>query len=162
VAGERFAVRNSGACAVVEGSGDHCCEYMTRGTVVVLGQTGRNFAGGMSGGIAYVYDERGDFAAHCNTSMVALEPVLSSQEQKARVDQAIWHSAGAGPATDESILRELIEKQFRTTGSFRAKEILHDWDRMRGRFVKVFPHEYRRALKEMAERRAAGAEKLAA
>jgi len=163
VAGERFAVRNSGACAVVEGSGDHCCEYMTSGTVVVLGSTGRNFAGGMSGGIAYVYDERGDFASRCNTSMVALEPVLSSQEQKARVDEAIWHSAGAGPGTDEAILRELIEKQFRTTGSFRAKEILHDWDRMRTRFVKVFPHEYRRALKQMADaKRAAPAEKLAA
>jgi glutamate synthase (NADPH/NADH) large chain len=163
VAGERFAVRNSGACAVVEGSGDHCCEYMTSGTVVVLGSTGRNFAGGMSGGIAYVFDERGDFASRCNTSMVALEPVLSSQEQKTRVDEAIWHSVGAGPSTDESILRELIEKQFRNTGSFRAKEILHDWDRMRTRFVKVFPHEYRRALKQMAEaKRSAGTEKLAA
>jgi glutamate synthase (NADPH/NADH) large chain len=163
VAGERFAVRNSGACAVVEGSGDHCCEYMTSGTVVVLGSTGRNFAGGMSGGIAYVYDERSDFSNRCNTSMVALEPVLSSQDQKARVDEAIWHSIGSGPATDESILRELIEKQFRYTGSFRAKEILHDWDRMRGRFVKVFPHEYRRALKQMADaRRATGSEKLAA
>ncbi len=162
VAGERFAVRNSGACAVVEGSGDHCCEYMTRGTVVVLGSTGRNFAGGMSGGIAYVYDERGEFAARCNTSMVALEPVLSSQEQKARLDPTIWHSVGDGPTTDELILRELIEKQFRYTGSFRAKEILQDWDRMRARFVKVFPHEYRRALKQMADARTAGAEKLAA
>jgi glutamate synthase (NADPH) large chain len=163
VAGERFAVRNSGACAVVEGSGDHCCEYMTRGTVVVLGGTGRNFAGGMSGGIAYVYDERGDFTAHCNTAMVALEPVLSSQEQKARVDESIWHSTGLGPNSDEFILRELIEKHFRYTGSFRAKEILQDWERMRTRFIKVFPHEYRRALTQMAEaQRAAEAEKLAA
>jgi glutamate synthase (NADPH) large chain len=163
VAGERFAVRNSGACAVVEGSGDHCCEYMTNGTVVVLGATGRNFAGGMSGGIAYVYDEQGDFARRCNTAMVALEPVLSSQEQKARVEEAIWHSTGVGPNSDEFILRELIEKHFRYTGSFRAKEILQDWERMRGRFVKVFPHEYRRALKQMAEaQRAAEAEKLAA
>jgi len=163
VAGERFAVRNSGACAVVEGAGDHCCEYMTNGTVVVLGGTGRNFAGGMSGGIAYVYDERGDFASRCNTSMVALEPVLSAPEQKARVDEAIWHSAGQGPMSDEFILRELIEKQFRHTGSFRAKEILQDWERMRGRFVKVFPHEYRRALTQMAEaRRAAEADRLAA
>ena len=140
VAGERFAVRNSGACAVVEGSGDHCCEYMTNGTVVVLGATGRNFAGGMSGGIAYVYDEQGDFARRCNAAMVALEPVLSSQEQKARVEEAIWHSTGVGPNSDEFILRELIEKHFRYTGSFRAKEILQDWERMRGRFVKVFPH----------------------
>jgi len=162
VAGERFAVRNSGACAVVEGAGDHCCEYMTSGTVVVLGPTGRNFAGGMSGGIAYVYDEQGDFAARCNTAMVALEPVLTSQEQKARVDETIWHSAGAGPATDDAILRELVEKQFRYTGSFRAKEILHDWERMRSRFVKVFPNEYRRALKQMADARKAGTEKLAA
>jgi glutamate synthase (NADPH) large chain len=163
VAGERFAVRNSGVCAVVEGSGDHCCEYMTSGTVVVLGSTGRNFAAGMSGGIAYVYDEHGDFASRCNTSMVALEPVLPSQEQKARVEEAIWHSSGAGPSTDEAILRELIEKQFRNTGSFRAKEILHDWERMRARFVKVFPHEYRRALKQMADaKRATPVEKLAA
>jgi len=163
VAGERFAVRNSGVRAVVEGAGDHCCEYMTSGTVVVLGGTGRNFAGGMSGGIAYVYDERGDFESRCNTAMVALEPVLSSQEQKARMDPALWHSAGTGAATDEAILRELIEGQFRYTGSFRAKEILADWDRMRTRFVKVFPHEYRRALKQMADARAtAQAEKLAA
>src|SRR5258708_33513145 len=89
VAGERFALRNSGACAVVEGSGDHCCEYMTRGTVGVLGSPGRNFAGGMAGGIAYVYDERRACAARCNTSMVALDPVLSSQEQKARLDPTI-------------------------------------------------------------------------
>jgi glutamate synthase (NADPH/NADH) large chain len=109
-----------------------------------------------------VYDERGEFAARCNTSMVALEPVLSSQEQKARLDPTIWHSVEDGPTTDELILRELIEKQFRYTGSFRAKEILQDWDRMRARFVKVFPHEYRRALKQMADARTAGAEKLAA
>jgi len=163
VAGERFAVRNSGACAVVEGTGDHGCEYMTNGTVVVLGATGRNFAGGMSGGVAYVYDEQGDFAARCNTAMVTLEPVLSAQEQKARVDEAVWHSTGPAPNCDEFILRELLEKHFRFTGSFRAKEILQDWERMRTRFVKVFPNEYRRALKQMADaRRAAGVEKLAA
>jgi glutamate synthase (NADPH/NADH) large chain len=163
VAGERFAVRNSGACAVVEGTGDHGCEYMTNGTVVVLGATGRNFAGGMSGGIAYVYDEKGNFAAHCNTAMVALEPVLSSAEQKSRVDEEIWHSTGLGPNSDEYILRELIEKHFRYTGSFRAKEILQDWERMRTRFVKVFPHEYRRALKQMSQaQQAAGGQKLAA
>jgi glutamate synthase (NADPH/NADH) large chain len=163
VAGERFAVRNSGACAVVEGTGDHGCEYMTNGTVVVLGATGRNFAGGMSGGVAYVYDEQGDFAARCNTAMVTLEPVLSAQEQKARVDEAVWHSTGPAPSCDEFILRELLEKHFRFTGSFRAKEILQDWERMRTRFVKVFPNEYRRALKQMADaRRAAGVEKLAA
>jgi glutamate synthase (NADPH/NADH) large chain len=163
VAGERFAVRNSGACAVVEGTGDHGCEYMTNGTVVVLGATGRNFAGGMSGGVAYVYDEHGEFEARCNTAMVTLEPVLSSQEQKARVDEAVWHSTGSGPTCDEVILRELLEKHFRYTGSFRSKEILQDWERMRTRFVKVFPNEYRRALKQMADaQRAARAEKLAA
>src|SRR5206468_11178222 len=91
VAGERFCVRNSGAIAVVEGTGDHGCEYMTGGTVVVLGKTGRNFAAGMSGGIAYVYDEDGKFAERCNTSMVALEKVLSAKEQETSIDRAIWH-----------------------------------------------------------------------
>jgi glutamate synthase (NADPH/NADH) large chain len=148
VAGERFAVRNSGASAVVEGTGDHGCEYMTKGTVVVLGTTGRNFAAGMSGGIAYVYDVNRDFASRCNPSMVALEPVLPTQEQQERIDQAIWHLG----ETDELLLRDLIEKQFRYTGSFRAKEILHDWANKRTLFVKVFPHEYRRALKQLFER----------
>jgi glutamate synthase (NADPH/NADH) large chain len=147
VAGERFAVRNSGAAAVVEGTGDHGCEYMTKGTVVVLGSTGRNFAAGMSGGIAYVYDVDGDFAKKCNTAMVALEPVLTTQEQQEKIDEAIWHLG----ETDEFLLRDLIEKHFRYTGSFRAKEILHDWANKRTKFVKVFPHEYKRALKQLAE-----------
>ncbi len=151
VAGERFAVRNSGAIAVVEGTGDHGCEYMTRGTVVVLGGTGRNFAGGMSGGIAYVFDEHGDFAARCNTAMVALEPVLSAKEQEERVERSLWHSLDAAPTTDEQLLRDLLERHFRYTGSFRAKEILADWERQRARFRKVFPHEYRRALTQMAQ-----------
>ena len=159
VAGERFAVRNSGAAAVVEGTGDHGCEYMTKGTVVVLGGTGRNFAAGMSGGIAYVYDEHGDFAKKCNTTMVALEPVLSTQEQQEKIDEAIWHLG----ETDEFILRDLLEKHFRYTGSFRAKELLHNWPAMRARFVKVFPHEYRRALKQLAEtQRKVEPQKLAA
>jgi len=145
VAGERFAVRNSGAAAVVEGTGDHGCEYMTKGTVAVLGATGRNFAAGMSGGIAYVFDEYGDFAKKCNPSMVALEPVRTTQEQREEIDVAIWHLG----ETDEFILRDLLEKHFRYTGSFRAKEILHGWPAMRGKFVKVFPHEYRRALKQL-------------
>ncbi|HVJ60955.1 MAG TPA: glutamate synthase-related protein, partial [Burkholderiaceae bacterium] len=147
VAGERFAVRNSGATAVVEGTGDHGCEYMTKGTVVVLGTTGRNFAAGMSGGIAYVYDPDGDFAKKCNTAMVALEAVLSSQEQQEKIDEAIWHLG----ETDEYLLKTLIEQHFRHTGSFRAKEILHSWATMRTKFVKVFPAEYRRALKQMHE-----------
>jgi len=163
VAGERFAVRNSGAAAVVEGTGDHGCEYMTRGTVVVLGTTGRNFAGGMSGGIAYLYDEAGDFASRCNTAMAALEPVLTQKEQTEQVDHDIWHSLDGTPATDEQILRELIERHFRFTGSFRAREILADWERCRTRFRKVFPHEYRRALKQLNQAaRAAGAARLAA
>ncbi len=168
VAGERFAVRNSGAIAVVEGTGDHGCEYMTRGTVVVLGGTGRNFAGGMSGGIAYVFDEHGDFAVRCNPAMVALEPVLTHKEQQERVESALWHGLGEGAGgtaagkadSDEHLLRELLERHFRYTGSFRAKEILADWDRQRARFIKVFPHEYRRALKQLAQ--AGAAERRAA
>jgi glutamate synthase (NADPH/NADH) large chain len=159
VAGERFAVRNSGAAAVVEGTGDHGCEYMTKGTVVVLGVTGRNFAAGMSGGSAYVYDVNGDFASRCNQSMVALEPVLTAQEQTEKIEPAIWHLG----TTDEELLRDLIEKHFRYTGSFRAKEILHDWANKRTRFVKVFPHEYRRALRQLFEsQRPVTQEKLAA
>jgi len=159
VAGERFAVRLSGASAVVEGTGDHGCEYMTKGTVVVLGGTGRNFAAGMSGGIAYVYDPDGDFEQRCNTAMVALEPVLPTQQQREKVDEAIWHLG----ETDEFVLRSLIEQHFRYTGSFRAREILHDWPNKRGKFVKVFPHEYRRALKELYEaQRKAEPSKLAA
>ncbi|WP_350016307.1 glutamate synthase-related protein [Rhodanobacter sp. IGA1.0] len=148
VAGERFAVRNSGASAVVEGVGDHGCEYMTGGTVVVLGETGRNFAAGMSGGVAYVYDPHGTFERKCNLALVALEPVLSGVEQEVRVPPHQWHavSRGAPRATDEAILRQLIEAHFRHTGSFRAKDILHDWQSARSRFVKVMPHEYRRAL----------------
>jgi glutamate synthase domain-containing protein 2/glutamate synthase domain-containing protein 1/glutamate synthase domain-containing protein 3 len=146
VAGERFAVRNSGAQAVVEGVGDHGCEYMTGGTVVVLGETGRNFAAGMSGGIAYVLDARGDFARRCNTAMVALEPLLSEPEQEARLARALWH----GGEADEAILRRLIENHARYTGSEQAKRILARWSEYRTKFVKVFPHEYRRALGELA------------
>ncbi|MEY4862180.1 MAG: hypothetical protein RLZ51_275 [Pseudomonadota bacterium] len=159
VAGERFAVRNSGAAAVVEGTGDHGCEYMTGGTVVVLGGTGRNFAAGMSGGVAYVWDEDGDFARRCNMAMVSLEPVLSTAEQQAKLPQATWHAARRGGTqdTDEAILRGLIEAHFRHTGSVRAREILTQWASARARFVKVFPNEYKRALGELAQaRKAAG------
>jgi glutamate synthase (NADPH/NADH) large chain/glutamate synthase (ferredoxin) len=158
VAGERFAVRLSGATAVVEGTGDHGCEYMTGGTVMVLGRTGRNFAAGMSGGIAYVYDEDGSFAGRCNTSMVTLEKLLSSNEQQATLDRAVWHRlAGAEPATDEQIVRKLLEDHHRWTGSLRARDILDRWGEARGRFVKVFPNEYRRALGELAAKAAAPA-----
>ncbi|RZI44940.1 glutamate synthase subunit alpha [Herbaspirillum sp. HC18] len=151
VAGERFAVRNSGAIAVVEGTGDHGCEYMTGGTVVVLGATGRNFAAGMSGGIAYVYDPDGDFARKCNMAMVALDPVLSSADQEAKIDRAIWHSTvrGGEGQTDEAILKGLIERHFKYTGSTRARNLLDDWANARGKFVKVFPTEYKRALGEL-------------
>jgi glutamate synthase (NADPH/NADH) large chain len=150
VAGERFCVRNSGGTAVVEGTGDHGCEYMTGGTVVVLGSTGRNFAAGMSGGIAYVYDPSGDFDKRCNLAMVALEPVLSTAEQLVATDPAIWHRGEC----DEIILKGLIERHFSLTGSRRAREILQDWDSARARFVKVFPTEYKRALGEMHAARA--------
>jgi glutamate synthase (NADPH/NADH) large chain/glutamate synthase (ferredoxin) len=146
VAGERFAVRLSGATTVVEGTGDHGCEYMTGGTVAVLGKTGRNFAAGMSGGIAYVYDEDGQFASRCNTSMVSLENVLTSTEQVATMDKAIWNKG----QTDESQLKKLLEDHNRWTGSKRARELLDNWDTARAKFVKVFPIEYKRALGEMA------------
>ncbi len=145
VAGERFAVRLSGATAVVEGTGDHGCEYMTGGTVVVLGKTGRNFAAGMSGGIAYVYDEDGQFAKRCNSAMVSLDKVLGAQEQAASVDRAIWHQGQA----DDDLLKALIEQHHSWTGSLRAREILDDWATARGKFVKVFPNEYKRALGEI-------------
>jgi glutamate synthase (NADPH/NADH) large chain len=157
VAGERFAVRNSGAIAVVEGTGDHGCEYMTGGVVVVLGQTGRNFAAGMSGGIAYVLDEDGTFAKRCNLSMVDLEPVPEEEELMRRL-----HHHGGDLETkgridiladmsghDEERLMQLISNHHTYTGSARAREILDDWATYRTRFVKVMPVEYRRALQEM-------------
>jgi glutamate synthase domain-containing protein 3 len=153
VAGERFAVRNSGATTVVEGTGDHGCEYMTGGTVLVLGETGRNFAAGMSGGMAYVYDVDGQFAKRCNTSMVALDKVLAAAEQKAQQAEALWHRG----QTDEAQLRKLLQDHLRWTGSQRARELLDTWEEARGRFVKVFPHEYKRALGEMAAKREAQA-----
>ncbi len=146
VAGERFAVRNSGAEAVVEGVGDHGCEYMTGGTVVVLGTTGRNFAAGMSGGIAYVFDEEGEFVKYCNSAMVDLEPVLSEPEQQGKVSRDIWHLGLA----DEVILKRLIDNHARYTGSRRAHDMLEQWSSCRLRFIKVFPKEYRRALSEIA------------
>ncbi|KAF1853783.1 hypothetical protein Lal_00007045 [Lupinus albus] len=164
VAGERFAVRNSGATAVVEGTGDHGCEYMTGGTVVVLGNTGRNFAAGMSGGIAYVYDPEGDFAGKCNTSMVSLEKVLSDTEQEQTLGRDIWHSLlrGGERQTDEAILRGLIERHFKYTGSTRARYLLDNWAASRAKFVKVFPTEYKRALAELAAAAQTKKEKVAA
>ena len=138
MAGERFAVRNSGAHAVVEGVGDHGCEYMTGGTVVVLGTTGRNFAAGMSGGLAYVLDLDGDLAQRCNLTMVDLDPVLPESH-------------------DDAALKRLIENHARHTNSRRASEMLANWAQVRSRFVKVFPKEYRRALSELASKSKAAA-----
>ena len=145
VAGERFAVRLSGATAVVEGTGDHGCEYMTGGTVAVLGKTGRNFAAGMSGGVAYVYDEDGQFDKKCNTAMVSMEKVLTAAEQEATLPRAIWHRG----QTDEAQLKKLLEDHHRWTGSKRARDLLDNWNTARAKFVKVFPNEYKRALGEL-------------
>ena len=149
VAGERFAVRLSGATAVVEGVGDHGCEYMTGGTVVVRGKTGRNFAAGMSGGVAYVYDEDGQFAKRCNTASVKLEKVLPHDEFVASVPRGVWHN----DQSDEQQLRALIEAHSRWTGSKRARDLLDNWAAARAKFVKVFPTEYQRALGEIYERK---------
>ena len=170
VAGERFCVRNSGATAVIEGTGDHGCEYMTGGTVVVLGHTGRNFAAGMSGGIAYVYDD-GTFATRCNDSMVALERVLPEAEQLLAEADLVAQGKGRllhANRSDESVLRELIECHLRFTDSTVARDILAHWEQSRARFVKVFPNEYRRALTEQyaakskADARTGGRQKEAA
>jgi glutamate synthase (NADPH/NADH) large chain len=151
VAGERFAVRNSGAAAVVEGTGDHGCEYMTGGTVVVLGQTGRNFAAGMSGGVAYVWDPEKTFAERCNMTMVEIEPVLASAEQKKVQGIDVWHSMtrGGERETDETILKRLVENHFRYTGSFGARDLVSNWESARTKFVKIMPVDYKRALGEM-------------
>ncbi len=161
VAGERFAVRNSGAIAVVEGVGDHGCEYMTGGLVVVIGETGRNFAAGMSGGVAYVLDEAGDFASRCNMAMVELEPVPEEDD----ILEKLHHHGGdlahkgrvdvSGDMTrhDEERLFQLISNHMHYTGSVRAKEILDNWADYRPKFRKVMPVEYRRALEDMERNR---------
>jgi len=157
VAGERFAVRNSGAVAVVEGVGDHGCEYMTGGVVVVLGETGRNFAAGMSGGVAYVLDESGDFAKRCNMAMVELEPVPEEDDLLEKLHHHGGDIAHKGRVNvsddmtrhDEERLYQLISNHLHYTGSTRAKEILDKWAEYRPKFRKIMPVEYRRALEEM-------------
>ncbi|MAW88756.1 MAG: glutamate synthase large subunit [Phyllobacteriaceae bacterium] len=157
VAGERFAVRNSGAVAVVEGVGDHGCEYMTGGVVVVLGQTGRNFAAGMSGGVAYVLDEAGDFAERCNMAMVELEPVPEEDDLLEKLHHHGGDLAHKGrvdvmenmTSHDEERLYALIAAHHHHTGSARAAEILNEWPTYRPKFRKVMPVEYRRALEDM-------------
>jgi len=156
VAGERFAVRNSGALAVVEGVGDHGCEYMTGGTVVVLGQAGRNFAAGMSGGIAFVLDEAGDFARRCNMAMVELEAVPAEAAHVEHAGDQAGELESHGRVnvnhleqSDVQILQTLIQRHQHYTGSSRAKEILEHFNKYLPKFVKIMPMEYRRALAEM-------------
>ena len=159
VAGERFAVRNSGAVAVVEGCGDHGCEYMTGGVVVVLGETGRNFAAGMSGGVAYVYDPKKGFVSRCNPSMVALEPLKPAeggpdadapQQRSLAVDN---NGMGDMLRFDAERLRILVERHLLHTGSARARELLDNWSEALTHFVKVMPTDYARALKDMQSER---------
>ena len=164
VAGERFAVRNSGAVAVVEGAGSHCCEYMTGGIVVVLGETGNNFAAGMSGGVAFVFDESGMFQRRCNLAMVDLEPMAVEDEHL----EALEHRGGDLEAhglvdvvrgltqSDARLLHNLVARHAHLTESPKAKAILAAWPRHLAQFVKVMPIEYRRALQKMQIRSRAG------
>jgi glutamate synthase (NADPH/NADH) large chain len=132
LAGERFAVRNSGVQTVVEGVGDHGCEYMTGGRVVVLGPTGRNFAAGMSGGVAYIYDTSRQFATRCNTELVDLDELSDDDAEE---------------------VKALIKEHAQRTGSLVARNVLADWERgARARFVKVMPRDYKRVLSELAAR----------
>ena len=142
VAGERFGVRNSGAHAVVEGTGDHACEYMTGGRVVIIGPTGRNFGAGMSGGVAYVLDDEGDFDIRCNKEMVDLEPLAEDE--------------------DIDLVRSLLERHREHTGSTVAARLLEDWQGTISRFVKVMPLDYRRVLNEQKAREEAEREQVGA
>ncbi len=171
VAGERFAVRNSGAVAVVEGTGDHGCEYMTGGVVVVLGDTGRNFAAGMSGGIAYVWDPRGSFAGLCNKNEVELSPVTASEPDdeddpaerpRQRAPNVVDNGMGDPLRFDAERLRIVIERHHLFTGSARARMLLENWDKTLASFVKVTPKDYRRALLELKAEREAEARMAAA
>ncbi len=162
IAGERFAVRNSGAIVVVEGAGDHCCEYMTGGVVVVLGKVGRNFGAGMSGGIAYVLDEDASFEQRCNLSMIELEPITAEEDATSRSMHQTGDLEGHGLVDvmgdlahhDSDRLKHLIERHAHYTGSLRAKQILDGWAHYLPKFRKVMPVEYRQALAEMARAQA--------
>ena len=136
IAGERFCVRNSGVHTVVEGVGDHGCEYMTGGRVVIIGATGRNFAAGMSGGIAYIYDPREQFPIQCNTEMVSLEQLEAKD--------------------DVNCVHNLLLNHLRYTQSDVAKHILEDWQTTKHQFVKVMPNEYARVLRAMEKARQTG------
>ena len=169
VAGERFAVRNSGAIAVVEGTGDHGCEYMTGGVAVVLGDTGRNFAAGMSGGIAYVWDPQGRFEKLCNKNEVELSSVTAGADDgddgdhpRQRAPSVVDNGMGDPLRFDAQRLRILIERHHLFTGSARARMLLEDWDNTLAAFVKVTPADYRRALVELRAEREAQAAQVAA
>jgi glutamate synthase (NADPH/NADH) large chain len=158
VGGERFAVRNSGAIAVVEGTGDHGCEYMTGGVVVVLGKTGRNFAAGMSGGVAYVYDEEGNFASLVNGAWsICCRFRRGDEDDGCRSSQQRTAASTTGMGDmlrhDAERLRVLLERHLLHTGSKRARAILDNWDRMLSRFVKVMPRDYARALRQLEAER---------
>jgi len=160
VGGERFAVRNSGAVAVVEGTGDHGCEYMTGGVVCVLGKTGRNFAAGMSGGIAYVYDEEGNFAQLCNLAQVDLLPISALRDEDEGAGRPQQRTNGAADPGmgdmlrhDAERLRILLERHHLHTGSKRARALLDDFDGALKKFVKVMPRDYARALKQLEAER---------
>jgi glutamate synthase (NADPH/NADH) large chain len=162
VAGERFCVRNSGATAIVEGVGDHGCEYMTGGVVVVLGSTGRNFAAGMSGGIAYVLDEDGTLKDRCNLAQVELEPIAEETNEL----EALVHQNGDMEPNervdvshdmtrfDAIRLKQIIEQHMHYTDSPVARNILDNWESYLPKFVKIMPVEYRRALLEMQQEQA--------
>jgi len=161
VAGERFCVRNSGATAVVEGVGDHGCEYMTGGIMVCLGPTGRNFAAGMSGGIAYVFDGNGEFEQRCNLAMVELEPIAAEDAALEALDHQGGDLESHGLVDvshdmtryDAIRLKQLIAKHLHYTNSEVARRILDDWDAMLPKFVKVMPVDYRHALTKMQTNR---------
>jgi glutamate synthase (NADPH/NADH) large chain len=162
MAGERFAVRNSGAIAVVEGVGDHGCEYMTGGLVLVIGDTGRNFAAGMSGGVAYVLDERGDFAKRCNLAMVDLAPVPAEEETIERLHHhggdlehhGLVDITANMDKHDAERIWQLVARHLKYTGSDRARIIIDQWAEYLPKFVKVMPVEYRRALLELEKEQA--------
>ena len=164
VAGERFAVRNSGAVTVVEGTGDHGCEYMTGGVVMVLGKTGRNFAAGMSGGVAYVYDEHGQFAQLCNPAQVDLLPVSAGRDDDDGAGRPQQRTNGASDPGmgdmlrhDADRIRVLLERHHLHTGSKRARALLDDFDAALAKFVKVMPRDYAKALKQLEAERLAAA-----
>ncbi len=160
VGGERFAVRNSGAIAVAEGAGDHACEYMTGGVVVVLGRTGRNFAAGMSGGVAYVYDPKGTFHERCNLSMVDLEKISAVPDAEEGTGRPKQRGTSVGDfgmgdmlRHDAERLKILIERHKLHTGSARATKMLDNWDKTLSNFVKVMPRDYADALKQLEAER---------